>query len=87
MFCRAEAAAQSGISAMDALIWKLSSWDHTVHAFRTLGEVVSGAVCSHSALTRRLSDPTETDRCCQGCLMIHGIELAQHHGERDRYVS
>lgn len=68
---------------MGELIWRLSPWDHNVHAFAMLGEVASEAMCTHSALTSRLTEPNGHDRRCQGCMLLHGIELA----ERDRYAS
>jgi hypothetical protein len=68
------------------LTWRLSPWDGQVHAFRVLGEVVSEAICSHSARTSRLTEPNDHDRRCQGCMLLHGIELAEQHGERDRYA-
>jgi hypothetical protein len=57
------------------LTWRKSAWDNQVHAFRFLGEVVSEAICSHSCLTSRLTEPSDKDRRCQGCLMIHGTEV------------
>jgi hypothetical protein len=66
---------------MRQLIWRKSPWDHNVHAFRVLGEVASEAICKHSALTRRLTEPEETDRACQACMLLHGIELAEQHGQ------
>jgi hypothetical protein len=68
------------------LIWKLSPWDHQVHGFRELGEVASEAICQHSALTSRLDEPLDSDRRCQGCLLLHGDELADVIGDRDRYA-
>lgn len=68
------------------LHWRLSPWDRHVHAFQTLGEVVSEAVCSHSALTRRLAEPVSEDRRCYGCLFLHGDDLANHYGDLDRYA-
>jgi hypothetical protein len=68
------------------LMWKLSPWDHRVHGFRMLGDVASEAICSHSAITSRLTEPSDQDRRCQGCLMIHGIELSERHGDTDRYA-
>lgn len=71
---------------MGELIWRLSPWDHRVHAFRALAPVASEAICSHSALTIRLREPSETDRKCQACMLLHGVELAERHGDADRYA-
>ena len=67
--------------SVGGLYWRLSPWDHHVHAFRMLGEIVSEAVCSHSALTNRLAEPLPEDRHCYGCLYLHGDDLATHHAD------
>jgi hypothetical protein len=71
---------------MSALIWKVSPWDHWVHAFRELGEIASEAICGHCAPTSRLGAPMDRDRRCLGCLLLHGDELADRIGDRDRYA-
>lgn len=71
---------------MDELIWRLSPWDLRVHAFRTLTAVASEAICTHSALTTRLREPNDADRKCHACMLLHGIELAERHGDADRYA-
>ena len=71
---------------LGTVFWKLSPWDRRVHAFRALGDVVSEAVCQHSALTSRLAEPGDHDRRCQACLLLHGDELADHYGDADRYA-
>ena len=72
---------------MPELIWKKSPWDHNVHAFRVLGEVASEAICEHSVLTRRLEEPSDDDRYCHACRLMHGLELSERHGDRDRYAT
>ncbi|MGB3440938.1 MAG: hypothetical protein WBA97_19490 [Actinophytocola sp.] len=64
----------------DQVAWFLSGWDLKVHAFQALGEVVSEAVCTHSALTSRLVEPTGNETKCLGCLLIFGDQLATRHG-------
>lgn len=49
-----------------------SPWDHHVHAFPSLGEVHSEAVCQHSATTSRLVKPLPGARHCLGCLLKLG---------------
>ena len=71
---------------MSGLIWKVSPWDHWVHAFREFGEIASEAICQHCAPTSRLNYPTDNDRRCLGCLLLHGDELADRIGDRDRYA-
>lgn len=64
--------------------WLLSPWDHHVHAFpeEWIGEVVAEALCEHSALARRLSN--EDGRKCLGCLLLHGDDLAEQHGDANQ---
>jgi hypothetical protein len=67
----------------ESVMWRLSPRDHTVHAFRVLGELVSQAICAHCALTQRLTEPGEDNRRCLGCLMIrsplpHAVPLTTH---------
>jgi hypothetical protein len=71
---------------MSGLIWKRSPWDHWVHGFRELGEFTSEAICEHSALTSRLSEPEDGDRRCLACLLLHGGDLVDRIGDRDRYA-
>jgi hypothetical protein len=67
---------------MAGLIWKVSPWDHRVHAFRELGEIASEAICQHCAPTSRLGEPTHADRRCLGCLLVHGDDLVDRHADR-----
>jgi hypothetical protein len=71
---------------MGELLWRKSPWDGNVHAFRELGEIASEAICEHSALTSRLQTPTNRDRKCHACLLLHGLELSEKHGDADRYA-
>jgi hypothetical protein len=61
--------------------WILSGWDLKVHAFPSLGEVTSEAVCTHSALTARLVEPRGDEPKCFGCLLIFGDKLATQQGD------
>jgi hypothetical protein len=68
-----------------ALVWRMSPWDNLVHGFRPerIGEVTAEAICSHSALTRRLTE--EYGRLCQACVLLHGDELARRDSDADRF--
>jgi hypothetical protein len=63
------------------LEWWVSHWDHQVHAFRTLTEIASEAICTHTALTAKLTRPGDTAKPCIACLLVHGNDLADQHGE------
>lgn len=67
------------------LLWRQSPWDHLVHAFRELGEISSAAICDHSAPTSRLIDPLPGARRCVACLLIHGGDLADQHGDGEQW--
>lgn len=71
----------------DQVAWFLSGWDLKVHAFRTLGEVVSEAVCTHSALTSRLVEPLGDEPKCFGCLLIFGDQLATQQNTASHWPS
>jgi hypothetical protein len=57
-----------------------------VHAFRELGEIASEAICQHCTPTSRLTHPTDNDRRCLGCLLVHGDTLTDRLGDRNRYA-
>lgn len=67
------------------IAWLLSPWDHLVHAFRDdkIGEIVAEALCDHSATTSRLTN--QDGRRCLACLLLHGDDLANLHGEMNRW--
>lgn len=65
------------------LLWLQSPWDHRVHAFRVMGEIASEAICSHCAPSARLTEPLPGAKQCLACLMIHGRDLADRHGNSD----
>ena len=65
--------------------WWVSPWDGQTHAFRQRGEDVSQALCTHSAPTVRLANPDEGTRRCMPCLLTHGSELADQHGDAARW--
>lgn len=71
---------------MTDLMWKVSNWDHKVHGFRTLGEVASEAICTHSALTKKLTDNDGSHRWCHACQLIHGDELAAKLGDAGQWT-
>jgi len=68
------------------LRWLQSPWDHFVHAFRELGEVASEAICQHCAPTSRLVEPFQGAKRCLACLLIHGGDLADQHGDQPRWM-
>lgn len=68
------------------LLWRQSPWDHFVHAFTALGEVASEAICGHCAPTSRLPEPLPGAKWCVACLLVHGGDLAEQHGERHRLI-
>lgn len=67
----------------------MSGWDGQLHAFPSLGEVVSEALCTHSALTSALTEPgqpsTETARWCPLCLEIVRGALTTDVSDRARW--
>ena len=58
-----------------AVEWLVSPWDERTHAFDDRQAVTARAVCSHSAPTGRLVEPTEDNPKCLICLVAHGLEL------------
>jgi hypothetical protein len=68
------------------LEWWVSNWDHQVHAFRKRGEIASEAICSHTALTAKLTEPGDSSKPCVACLLVHGNELADDHGDAAYWV-
>jgi hypothetical protein len=69
------------MTAATRLEWWVSHWDHQVHAFRKLSEIASEAICTHTALTAKLTEPGDTDKPCIACLLVHGNDLADQHDE------
>ena len=65
--------------------WWVSPWDGQTHLFRKRGEDVSQALCTHSAPTARLTTSGEGARHCMACLLTHGSELANQHGDANRW--
>ena len=63
----------------------MSHWDGRKHAFRKLGEIASEAICTHTALTAKLTVPGDGAKPCLACMLIHGSELADKHGEAARW--
>lgn len=59
--------------------WRISPWDHQLHAYHEFGELISEALCSHSARTNKLTQGEA--RRCVACLLILGTRLADHHGD------
>lgn len=66
-----------------AVEWLVSPWDERTHAFDDRQAVTARAVCSHSAPTGRLVEPTEDNPKCLICLVAHGLELAELHDRAD----
>lgn len=69
-------------------MWRLSPWDWRVHAFPEdeLTKKSARALCTHSALTRRLQEAAMDDsRRCHPCFLFHGDELASRHGDANRW--
>lgn len=75
----------SATGRLPEYLWRVSNWDHRVHAFRQLGEVSSTAVCSHSALTNKLTEDAKNTNRCLACVIIVGGEMADRGGEPGRY--
>lgn len=75
-------------TAGTGVVWRTSPWDHLVHGFAPdmIGELTAQALCDHSALAARLTQPHHTDRKCLACLLLHGDTLAGQIGETDRYA-
>lgn len=68
------------MSAVCSVEWLVSPWDGRTHAFDDRQAVTSRAVCSHSAPSGRLRQPTVDDPKCLVCLVVHGLELAEEQG-------
>jgi hypothetical protein len=65
--------------------WRVSPWDHRQHAFPEFGEVVSQALCDHSARTSALVEGE--GRQCMACLLLLGFALADRHGAGVEWAS
>lgn len=80
--------------ADDELEWRRSYRDKYVHAFRkgTLRPFVAAeALCTHTVTNNYLGGPRDfhtvpISELCPMCLMRHGIELSEQHGERDAWT-
>lgn len=70
----------------DEPLWRVSGYDGQAHAFYTLGEVFSEALCDHSAPAEKLrTEEGRRAQRCLACLLIFGSDLADRIGDRDRY--
>ena len=65
--------------------WLTSGYDFKMHAFYSVGEGkdVSQALCTHSLPSERLAD-LGGDKCV-ACLLIHGGDLAEQHGDQQNW--
>lgn len=67
---------------MADVVWMVSGYDLQAHAFPTLGDTMSEALCSHSVPPDRFQDPEGLHASrCVACLLIHGGDLAERHGD------
>ena len=66
-------------------IWRVSPWDHQLHAFHEFGSVVSAALCEHSARTSALAEGE--GRRCMACLLLLGDAIADRLGSRVEWRS
>jgi hypothetical protein len=67
------------------LVWMQSPWGHLVHAFPDMSEVAAEAICQHTAPASRLTEPLPGAKRCLACLLIHGGDLADRHGDAGRW--
>jgi hypothetical protein len=68
------------------VVWLISGNDFQEHAFHDVDETKGflEALCEHSVQPDRLVNPNETAltaKRCVACLLIHGDELADQHGD------
>lgn len=66
------------------VVWRISGHDLQTHAFYEITPPdAAEALCGHCVPPARLVDPKDmTARRCIECLLIHGGELADEHGDR-----
>jgi hypothetical protein len=66
--------------------WRTSPYDAAhVHAFRPFDGGVAEALCTHSVPAAQVSEEDDSAAKCVACLLILGDQLADVHGDRDRY--
>lgn len=68
------------------VVWLISGNDFQTHAFYDVDKAVGflEALCEHSVPPDRLVDPKDTaltPRRCVACLLMHGNDLANEHGD------